>query len=61
MDKDIKRLIESIEKAFIELKEKTGATHISAFMINGSICINDYTDLNNPKFDHYRKIEKVEG
>lgn len=47
-------LLSIIDEALVELSEISGATHISAYIINGSVSIEDYTELKKPKFSYYR-------
>lgn len=50
--KKAKEIITNIEVEFRKLAKITGTTHISAYLINGSFCIEDYTDLKKPKFSY---------
>lgn len=50
-------LLERIDEALVELAKITNSDHISAFIINGSVSIDDNTDINDPKFNYFRKRE----
>ena len=47
--KRVYELCECIDKAFIELAKITGVNHISAYCIDGSVDIEDLTDISNQK------------
>jgi hypothetical protein len=49
----VELIIDQIEELFRELQKETGSIHISAYMIRQNFSITDYTNLANPKFDHY--------
>lgn len=50
-------LIDLIEENFRELAELTGVNHISAFLINGSFNIEDYSNwgTKDAKFSEFRE------
>ena len=51
----VNTLLERIDEALVELEKITGANHISAFIVNGCVSIDDLTDLGNPQFEYFRK------
>ena len=56
----VRTLILSIDNALRELAKETDTEHISAFIINGRTSIDDYTDIEKPKFYYFNNgKEKV--
>lgn len=61
MDKrKVESLIKRIDKALVELSNATGGNHISAFICNGGICIDDFTE-GKQNFDYYRSVKDEQG
>lgn len=48
-------LIDLIEENFRELSQLTGVDHISAFILRGNFYIDDYTNIEKPKFKECRE------
>lgn len=54
MDKaKVTKLLKSIDKAVRALAKETEAEHISIYALGGTVRIDDYTDIDKPKFDYY--------
>ena len=49
----VTKLLKSIDKALRALAKETEAEHISCYMLNDNVSINDYTNTKKPKFNYY--------
>lgn len=49
----VRTLILSLDKTLRELAKETDTAHISAFIIDNKVSIDDYADIDNPKFNYY--------
>lgn len=60
MDKrKVESLVKRIDKALVELTKATGGNHISAFICNNGICVDDFTD-GKQSFSYFREVTKDE-
>ena len=53
-----KELVEQIDKALVALSRATGEAHISAFIVDNSVCITGLDDVKNPKTHYYRGVHE---
>lgn len=47
-------LVKRIAKALSELEAAADTNHISVYIIGGAVSIEDFTDIDNPKFSYYK-------
>lgn len=51
----VKKIIENLEADLKKLSKVTGVKHLNCILINGTVMIDDFSDLDFPKFKYYHR------